>query len=66
MSSTQTAEARDLIDLVADAMDSEKEPEIGWKIGRELIVAYFTMHPQSAFAVAQASKYLLMRTEETV
>ncbi len=44
-------------------MDSEENTSVAWKIGRELIVAYYTMHPNHGFAVAQASKYLLFRVE---
>jgi hypothetical protein len=56
-----TDEARDLIDIVADAIDDFDDRKAKYAAGREIIMAYHAMHPNSIYAVGQASKYLLLR-----
>lgn len=64
MADRGVAEASELIDLVAEAVEEHELRKEGYMAGREIIVAYYAMHPRSVYAVGQASKYLLLRVRE--
>lgn len=64
MISKHAEQARELIDLVADAIEAEEEKVSRYVLGRETILSYYEEHPKAVFAVAQASKYLLERVRK--
>lgn len=64
MSKQSEDEARELIDLIADAMDAHEKPTEQYTAGRQLLMSYHLMNPASVFAVGQASKYLLTRIRQ--
>lgn len=64
MSRKTETEARELIDLVADAMDAHEKPTEQYTAGRQILLSYSLMHPNSAFALGAASKYILTRVKQ--
>ena len=64
MSDRGVEEARELIDLVAEAVEECENRKAGYMAGREVIVSYYEENPRSVYAVGQASKYLLLRVRE--
>ncbi len=62
--SDTSGQARELIDLVAEAMDDFDDRKAKYVAGREVILAYYEENPRAVFAVSQASKYLLLRSRD--
>jgi hypothetical protein len=60
---TQAAQASELIDLIADAMDGQKGKKRAYRAGREILIAWYAMHPKATYAVGQGSKYIFARLE---
>jgi hypothetical protein len=65
--SVHQEQARDLIDLVADAMDAHESRKAQYDAGRRIVLAYHQMNPHQHFAFHQASLYVARRLDlETV
>jgi hypothetical protein len=55
--------ARELIDLVADAIDAHDDRQKQYEAARAIVLSYHAMHPHRQFAFRQASVYMARRLE---
>ena len=56
-------QARDLIDLVADAMDSHDDRKDQYAAGRQIVLSYSLINPHRPYAMQQASLYVVRRLD---
>lgn len=61
---TQTEQARDLIDRIAETIQGIPDPDRRYQAGRALLVEEWARQPRNTFVLETACAYLLARCQD--